>query len=69
MDTRSFSNFAAAVLAACTVANAWVGPPPNPTASDSNLNTAAGTGVLSLNTGSFNTGVGSHATNTKSQNG
>src|ERR1700729_2337674 len=36
----------------------WAGPPPDPTASDGNLNTAGGTSVLSNNTGKYNTGFG-----------
>jgi len=36
----------------------WAGPPPNPTASDVNGNTAGGTDALKINTGSNNTAFG-----------
>lgn len=36
----------------------WGGPPPNPTPSDANGNTAGGDNVLSVNAGVNNTGFG-----------
>ncbi len=39
----------------------WAGGPPNPTKSDSGLNTAGGTGVLVKNGGKSNTGFGAFA--------
>ena len=67
MNTKPLATTLAGILLTLAQAIVWAGPPPNPTQSDSQGNTAGGTGVLLHNAKPNNTGFGLNAliTNTE----